>query len=816
MDTDKINYLYIIPPYILNTNLGSILKKKLEKKSKEFSLLNVVFINSKNYYKITSVNTKKFSQNKYLNKIIKEKFIYKLSLLGVLGDNQTEFFIENEEITHDLFLIFKQNFLNDLDLNFKKNDVQNQKYINESSFLYELTSSSVGEIYFDNSYFNYNYPDEFAKYLSYPLKELIKLVDYYEKCSVHSLSGFLKFDDGTFFDYSLPFTWVPLLPNCYLSCLEKKLILNSENLNGSSKILLSTKKKIKSNEIEELNNDFFLKFITNNSFDDSLGIFFYEFKISQIFTESSKCPHSLSMEKNLDIFSNFGFGFIKRFISIEDKTQNSNPINSNFIFEKIDLKFLFDEKLNEKKIFSEIDKKIDLRLILMSNKIKDSFLFNLQNFEFYNSIENSEKNQKTDILNMNQIVSNLKPSSINKLNNDVSKFDFSFVNNSVFEECNSKKHESKVIGCGINFIEKSIFFTLNEKLVRVFQEDELSSYNPLCVDFFLNDLIDGKKNSFYPIIGLDINHIDKACSHFDLKTLVIKLNLGFHDFKFDIISYMKKFRNESDEKNFQYFFEDISSPTSKNLKSNLTFITNYDSSLIIRMIKNFLLYNCHLDTLNSFNDDLKQSPNNDTDILEKNNFSLMKKSHFYNRRLIKTFLYNKEFFVLRNFLLINYSTIFDEIENNDVHFELSLIKFVDLIKTYLQYKKKNDLIHEERVNYYFKKSFEYGIELKKLNMKNNKYIHRIDLLFLFFFYDDDDVKKKYYDTYYVVENLHESLNCLFNKINSQILKSLNMKEISDLNETFESVYKNVDFLVNETLDKNFCLLNLEKDYFDLD
>lgn len=99
-------------------------------------------------------------------------------------------------------------------------------------------------------------------------------------------------------------------------------------------------------------------------------------------------------------------------------------------------------------------------------------------------------------------------------------------------------HKTDTVGCGVNFIDKSVFITLNGVLARVLPEEDLNSTDSSTDDLFGKDIRD-----IYPMIGFKINELETFDSS-EPTAVNIKSNFGFKSFMFNIQDYVDYYKNQ--------------------------------------------------------------------------------------------------------------------------------------------------------------------------------------------------------------------------------------------------------------------------------
>ncbi|RCK64986.1 hypothetical protein Cantr_00748 [Candida viswanathii] len=530
---------YIIPPYLLETSKGSQLQKELAKKNEQMSLLNVVTTDSPYYYNHAkhqeSLKTNKFSKDPYLNQIIKDKVIYKLAILGVLGSNPMEMTADNEDYLYLMFNTFKHRFINDTNEKSAKPNLEHES-LSESANKLEpsmFLDPKVGEIDVSKLSDGKNLPAEYKKYLHLTLKELILLTDYHKYKYPPS---FIDFGKESYFEYPLPISWVPLIPNPYLDYLERKLNLEINNDQGYSSIGLSTGKNPKPNNefenVDDLVKARYYNFISDKPITSSCGIFYYELEVEQAATDATNfrpitMMNDSSISTNCSL--NMAAGFTKRLINFDPSSNNQSLLSLGEVdLEKVKSDIFYN---------SSSPAGSDTKMFLSSRpgEFPGSVAINFEDSTFYNSIKGSDSIQRTQILNMNRRLNN-------RTSNDTEtgKVDIGIpFKTKLIEDTDTKRvHKTDTIGCGVNFIDKSVFITLNGVLARVLPEEDLNSTDATTDDLFGKEIKD-----IYPIIGFKVNELETFDAT-EPTTFKIRSNFGFKSFVFNIQDYVDYFKNQ--------------------------------------------------------------------------------------------------------------------------------------------------------------------------------------------------------------------------------------------------------------------------------
>lgn len=716
---------YVIPPYLLNSNYGSNLQKQLLAKNQQMGLLNVILTDSKNYYNHfkeqqqdqgegnNNKRKRKFSKDPYLNEIIKMKLIYKLSIIGVLGDNPMEFLNgnDNDEYIYDMLDTFKRrlissddnddnngdnnsrdeskngNVANNADAqhmlveSLRRNNKDNNNSNNDKlpKSVFNSRNNKIGEVEFNQLG---GIPPQYKKYLSMSLKDLILVTNCHINDRYKFPPSFIDFGNDDFFNYTLPITWIPLIPNRYLNYLEKLFNLVIQDDQGFSNITMSIdsspsslsgiKNGASANlyQHDDSNEDFdididneisrkqrqsrYYNLITDKPIISSVGIFYYEVEIEQVITELTNFNSIIQMNDS-SINSNnslmLSLGFIKRFINFESTpttspnslhnhhNDNNSAANNNtgsILSGRVDLEniksdLFVNDSLEEEESIGDIE--IKKYLTARPGELRGSVAINLEDSTFYNSINSisgefgaslasaSSSMHRAQILNMNRRLSNRSEYDstattiaggggvAGKINIDIP------LKTKLIKDCRDERvYKTDIIGMGVNFIDKSIFITLNGVLARVVTETELnnnvdgdktssnisnnsndnSNSNSNKTSATNNGRID--EDAMYPMIGFKINEIsrninnvtDQKANDKTKSTKVnIKTNFGSKSFFYDIDSYVAHYKKLTRQLLNMKILEMIN----LDVKEYNAAQQEIDKSNVFEIIKNYMMSN---------------------------------------------------------------------------------------------------------------------------------------------------------------------------------------------------------------------------------
>ncbi|CCE72500.1 Piso0_000079 [Millerozyma farinosa CBS 7064] len=828
---DVSNFVYIIPPYLLNTYLGSRLQKEVAKEYPELALSNTLSVNSPKFFKEikeNEISSYQYSSHPEINKLIRDKLIDKLSITGVLGmDPQAN--LSDEAYIHELSEIFKNRFMSG-----SSEGADSSEYTaSDKQIASLLDSPTIGEV-------TLNFPDMDQDKAKFSLQELLfaSRVDNYIKFKAPK--SFLKLNDGSSFHYALPLTWVPLTSRKYLSYLQKNLNLQINNEDGCSRVKLSSGDDYHSyvgsdSHDESIYNDaVYINFIGDKPIHPYTGIFYYEIEVEQHCTQSTFFKPILKISDSLissNISSSLSAGFVKKKISCDTHSSEGANLSTETLISKTDLDMLTKDLLindKESTLNSLVTDEVNEVICYKPGVIKGSYAFSFEDSCFYNSVKNSESIQRLALLNMNRRLSSLSRQTLEQLDSGKISLDVPLQSNIQEPNPSAKVIKSDVVGFGINFIDKSLFLTLNGVLVKVISNESLKATNGAnnYFNLFPNDYYKSENSAVYPIIGFNLNELTKVNKHeSEPTTLDIKTNFGFQEFKFDINNYVSKYQ----EANEKFLSLSLLQKVDNNKTSNevnefeKALLNPNDSSLTNDLIKGYLVHEGYLDTLSSFNKDLDSlSEEVGVSISNKNTDSILHTSQASNRDTIRKYILQNQYDLAIKFLKLTYPGVCSRGNERDLIFEIKKTKLAYLLRNYLEHKFN---LHNYEFDFEYKspvteevlfnQAFSYSLELQEEYAYDDNLTSEIqDLAAALLLKNKDSIPSlpKVHDMImYFSKNVKE----LMDTINSSILKELGFTKTSKLETIINNVNERISDLSLKYYDDKFFLMNLERDHMNV-
>ncbi|CAN3372197.1 hypothetical protein DIURU_004264 [Diutina rugosa] len=803
---------YVIPPYVLNTCLGSALLRQLADIDDELAASNVISPSSALYYRDTPPATKPpvFSYDHWIEDIVREKVYHKLVALGILGAEPPPL----PSVTSNYLREMLDTVRDKLD---SDSDTEDEDYHgNPRSWLSRVSPSHVGEIVDHGA----SVPKEYAKLVNMPLTELLK----HTQCLDTSFSAppsVVVAPGSKQFPYSLPFSWSPLIPAKSLEQLHRDFHLRTHLDNGYSTIEMHTNHPPPERNDQRHDTDpnllRYYNFICDKDINPSVGIFYYEVEVEQATAEVTNFKPLVSMD-DPSVSSNqtlhMCVGFARRQFSLDGSVSASERVDLDSI------KHALLAKDRKRSLGGGQTEVLESLLVQKPGDLRGSYALNFQDSVFYNSIKYLDATQRQAMLNINRRIRNTSSEA------DQGRINLGLpLRTRINEKQSSSKlrvYQTDVVGCGINFIDKSLFFTLNGVMARIITHDELVSSAMAHDNLFATSRrteaqSSVQMNSVYPILGFEMTENFKNSSEPGEPAVVptqckIRTNLGFKEFKFNINNYVKNYKAENDK----YIAELEREQDSRAEMSQVAPVEvppTMSSDNLDDLIKDYLMHEGYIDTFKAFSNDVSglQSELGTSSDPVPSDTLLLNKSHASNRKLIKQYLDTHQFEMARRFLQLNYPQELASAKGQSLLFQLRLLEFVWLMKEYLRLK----LEQAPEAQQAYDEAFKACGDLRSAQADQPERIARVEEVAGLFLVRDSDTLKKHHAGQSAIASFERNLKQLYSHINTLILESSGFERASKLEMMCENVSQNISRLSLDYDDDKFMLVNFERDHMDL-
>ncbi|KAG7194755.1 uncharacterized protein KQ657_004435 [Scheffersomyces spartinae] len=779
-------FVYVIPPYILETCRGLEIQRLIAKVNERLAERNVIGVDSE-YFIPQQLSIKDSLEEKLgqafdvypkLREVVEEKAIRKLSIGGYLGVAPEDF---DRSRLNEFYNMYKGLLFGD------ENDLgDNGGTISETK---THSSSDIEMGGNNNKLRNMSLSQIFKTYIDKSSFE----VPFFVNLNPSAQDFDYIPNDGSRFSYPLPYLWSPLVPGHFLNYLTENLNLSSSNTDGYCHIRLSSEVNEKAmDDAEDYSNNRAYNFITNNPVNSLCGVYYYEVKVKQIVTSATKFkPILVSGDGALYSSTSLGFsmGFVKREILYDEKPKvNSLPV-------KLDLDSV-KRKINQGS--ESINNYTELLLGHKAGELNGLFAFSFFENSFWNSLKNAEYYERPIVLNRRLSNRNMEEKDLGR-----TELDFQFVHRHTTPT--NEVYASETVGCGINFIKKEIFITLNGALVKKFPVETLNLENNV------NNIFSEKStivDEVFPIFGFKINSLENNIDHgnADLKlsptTVDIETNLGFREFVFPIRDYVNDLKQESQNV--------LQLPKTDNDK-DIVNLMNHDTSSINGLIQGYLIKNGYMETLNSFKLDLDQEsqsigkPTMENVTLEARYLNWIDRSRAKERLELRELLSSNDFEGARDFIFTNYREYMDSEVWKNIIFRLDYLACTFILKELDQKGHDSDT---------FLKFYNYCLKLESESKQSPLRLASINKLFAVSMVKQGSriASSPYFSE--LTESYDRNLNRLIHDINAQIIRQVRMDPQSKLERIFQAVDKNISILGLEHNDNDFKLVNFKNQHLE--
>lgn len=809
---------YVIPPYVLNTCLGLSLLRQLADIDDELAASNVISPALLLYHKEPPPSTTPpvFSYDHWIEDIVREKVYHKLVALGILGADPPPLPLVTLGYLREMLDTVRDKLDGDSDTEDEYYDSGQRSWLSLVSPAPKVLPKHVGEIVDHWALV----PKEYAKLVNMPLSELLKHTQCLDTSFVVPPSVVVA-PGPKQFPYTLPFSWLPIIPAKSLEQLHRDFHLRVHHDNGYLTIEMHT--HLTPPERNEQRHDAdpslvrYYNFICDKDVNPSVGIFYYEVEVEQATAEVTNFKPLVLMDDPLVLLNqtlHMCVGFARRQFSLDGLV---------LALERVDLDGLKHGLLakDRKRLLGGGQTEVlELLLVQKPGDMRGLYALNFQDLVFYNLIKYLDATQRQAMLNINRRIRNTL------LEADQGRIDLALpLRTRINDKKSSLKlrvYQTDVVGCGINFIDKLLFFTLNGVMARIITHDELVSTAMAHDNLFATSrrteaLSLVQLNLVYPIIGFEMTENFKNTLAATEPALVpteckIRTNLGFKEFKFNINNYVKNYKAENDK----YIAELEREQDSRVDMAQLAQVEVPPTMLsdnLDDLIKNYLMHEGYIDTFKAFSSDvagLQLELGTAADLVPLDTL-LLNKLHASNRKLIKQYLDTHQFEMARKFLQLNYPQELALTKGTLLVFQLRLLEFVWLMKEYLRLK----FDHDNEAQRAYDEAFAVCTDLRQSQADQPERLARIEEVAGLFLVRDKETLKKHLTGLLVLALFDRNLKQLYAHINTLILQLQGFERALKLELMCENVSHNISRLSLDYDDDKFMLVNFERDHMDL-
>lgn len=845
--------VHVIPPYLLYTCLGLELQRDLYWSNPQLGSSNAFVPSSTCYFRQPkNLPSKKeaFYEDKQVNDALKDRLREKFAMAGILGDCPPREVAD--DYLFELYDIFKSRLRTEGTRN--RDDTKELLNSRNQTPLSVLGTPLAPDVVPKKNHSVFEYPNlgefrfgpeaikEIAKStgvssddldtVNSSLTELMRLARDSNEHK-YSFLPYLVVDGKSTFLLPLPMYWTLLSSDKQLEQLDTLFGMAVSLENGYSILELKLNRLDFSFEDTILRKRYY-NFIANNEVDDRTGIFYYEVRVEQNATAATNYrPIILANDASLSSGSSllFNVGFTKRRIRF-DKMPTTTGTSSSI--QNIDLKDIQDEIAfyNQEGCSKRLD---DDTLTFLGAEpgisFEGSFALSFNNSCSYASIKSGDSSYRTSSLNMNRRFSQLNRLTANELDTSRLDIDVPFTTHTLPSVQGNKILYTDTVGCGVNFINKTLFITLNGILVKSITHNDIMNTNRYKDSIFEKS---SKPFSLFPMIGFQLSEVPPTIGEGDLPESKIITNFGQKEFLFNIDHYVKEFKtgqmlelNKTISNELRNLTLEPSILTESPEESFEKSVNNLkdDPTLLNDFVKGYLVQEGYLDTLSAFKDDLvdlaentsyrangEVSMNGLQDVLDAE--ALIKDSDALNRHMLRSLIFEGEFKKAADMLQETYPKL-PLIKKCII--DLQVLHYVQFLKRYVDVKVGNEFVFgaggadEERL---FTQAFEYGkllLSSPEADPSLKQALSELSAVLLIHKKEDLALltnARKFMD------NFGRDLEELANRVNMAILELKYFDQESRLEKMIHSVGNNISTLCADN-DDPFKMINYEQDYIDI-
>lgn len=808
----------MVPQYLLNTTLGSEYARE-HKRLRLSPSAHVINLS------LTQNHPDRiFSENEALDQMIEKKLKYKLADFGLLGNSpfsndldkyrqtvSSELASQDHQIDKqrlvELYGIVKHQLV-DEDKKDDNDKLMHSEGISGPPKRAPFSSENVGEIYMDQSAFKIPQDGE-VDLGRLSLKSLLLAA---------RLERFRSFFPNVLEKEELiPTRWIPVCSAQDIAKLSESLSLQ---ISGpySNVIGMSTKEYVPAAVASEEATSLFFNFVGDRSVDSRLGLFYYEVQVSQ---ECNGSSHFKPLIPIIDSSSSptmsFSMGYTSEtpVLVTEKSTLNSNVI----VGERIDLSGI----LRLLKLFSpnsqtSLLRDLDTVSSMRPGVSQGTFAINFEDRSFHDSSSNPQ-NPRSSVLAMNRRLSPLHRQLAEE--SDAGKTHLHMMSSgfTVEDDKQSKIYKTDTIGCGVNFINNSVFITFNGIRVKEFDASQLSSYNPLK---------QAEKVDLYPIFGFSVANLKEVQLDGDRTSVTITTNFGQEPFKFDINSYSLQLKLKNDEQ-LDSLFEGLKQKAQDTASGENTYLLACEDTSLNTIIKSYLAQGAYLDTLAAFESDTEaQDSMNLAPWVTDNQKEFIERSKAQVRKVVRNLLLSSEFDkaleVISQVLGVFRDTKFN---SSKLAFDIKFMNYKYLINSVINKKleyNSDEFSFQNRAKTSLKQEWEDVLKYGQILLSNlttqdfserQEVIKASNLLLL----DDYKSLNSNEDYASMIGNYTTSLHQLAWNVNDYLVKSCigdaKIEHASRLEALCRDVHSQIKLLATTHDDERFQMINFVNDFVNI-
>lgn len=821
--------IYLIPPYLLQTCLGLESQRELSRYDPILAETNIILPHLGQHYfrqprhlpKLSST----FCSDPQVNLLIRKKLLEQFATLGILGSSPPQ--DVPDDYLYELYSTFKSRLANtrqDCDSvsapDSTEHGAQEAKQIKS---IFEIPR--LGEVILGPSQLK-NMTSALENY------SLEALMEWVKESNEHKFSflPYLMINGEKSFLTPFPMYWTPLAVDADLKYLDDTLGMDINLEDGYSNLdfRLSPGGFPYQNPTQKKR---FFNFIANKEVEERTGIYYYEVSVEQTaedVTDFKPLIHldDTSISSGHSLF--FSIGFTKRHVQIE---KNPPPIcvtaSVPGTMHSVDLKALqsdisFYNQDASQKAFEPSTLKF------MGSEpgvtLEGSFAVGFNNSCSYASTKSGADTLRSPANNVNRRFSQLgrHPETTQLSANlplQVPRGNHANVKRGSGVYC-----KTDTLGCGVNFLEKTLIITLNGIYMKTISEEEIIASNVFGDSLFSKD---GHNLPLFPIIGFQLEEFPSKTGTSGHSTTRISTNFGLREFKFNIDRYVNSQKAKqklalegaiSGELQKAVENDEIKQGTNGSEFEKAVCNLRNDSTLLNDFISGYLVREGYLDTLSSLEADLQDLGKNlqgqpvDTDMSSQNGEvsqfqDSIERSAAKRRQKMKSLIFNAQYVEAGNYLRSEFSE-FSEAETFVT--KLNLLHYVALLQTFIWAKfdqgdlERSRTIAEEVVQF-GKDAFPMPSE----GEDSNAFGQLSSVLLI----NKKEQLAELPQARAWLETIGERASQLSNTINDAILKHMGYSVGSKLETMVYSAGQNVASLCQAN-DDMFKMVNYERDYID--